>query len=255
MDKCKKNIVTTLGLLLLLFVLNIGYASAEPTAEQIMLVATTYLNNLQQFSFEAEITEDDVFTGNQLIQTNHTMTYFIKRPNKLMFRVAGDIRDREWIYDGKTIAAYDRRTHFYSQELFPPSIDTALLKAENELNLRLSIAGIARTDFFTVLMNGVDTASVVGMSKVGGVPCYQLLLEREWVNVQLWIQAGEIPLFRKVVVTDKQEAGWPQWSAVLMKWNTAPELPDRMFAFTPPEDAVKIKFLKQIVTGTADKTE
>ena len=262
MKKCQKKLVAWLGVMFLVsFALSIGSAAAsppeidkvtvEPTAEQILLVATNYLKQKQQFSFKAEITEDVVFEDNQLIQTNHTMSYFAKRPNKLKFKIEGDVRDREWFYDGNTIAAYDRRNGFYSQESFPPTLDQALLKAEKELNLRLSIAGIARTDFYSVIMNEVNKASVVGMSKVGEVPCYQLLLEREWANVQFWIQAGETPLFRKIVVTYKQDAGSPQWSAVLNHWDTVTELPDRLFKFAPPEGAVKIKFLQQIVTGSS----
>jgi hypothetical protein len=262
-EKCKKNMVVALVLLLLFLAMDSGTTRAataaneqvvgEPTAEQILLVATTYLKNRQQFSFEAEITEDDIFEGNQLIQTNHSMSYFVKRPDKLRFTMAGDFRDREWSYDGKTISTYDRRKGYYSQAKFPPTIDSALVKAETELNLRLSIAGIARDDFFAVLMKGVDKASVVGMSKVEGVPCYQLLLEREWANVQLWVQAGELPLFRKVVVTYKKEDGTPQWSAVLAKWNTSADLSDQLFKFTPPAGAVKIEFLKQVVAGSSDQ--
>lgn len=217
----------------------------EPTPEQILAVATIYLKNLPQFSFEAEMVEDVAFGTHQQVQANHRLSYFVKRPNKLRFQVSGDFRNKDWYYDGKQIVAYDREKNLYSQEPFPPSIDAALAKARDELNLRLSIVGIARTDFYEIVTAGVAKSTLVGMSKAAGVPCYQLLLEREPINVQLWIQAGEIPLLRKVVVTDKTEEGWPQWSAEIIKWNIGADLRDSFFEFAPPQGAMKIKFLKQ----------
>ena len=210
-----------------------------------MLAATLHLKNLQQFSFEAEIMEDMVFESRQSFQANHKLSYHVKRPNKLHFKVEGDFRDREWFYDGVTISAYDFQNNFYSREKFPPTIDEALTKAEEELNLRLSIIGIARTDFNRVLTEGIQKATLVGISKVGGIPCYQVLLERERVNVQLWIQVGKNPLFRKVVVIHKAEEGSPQWSAIFSKWDTTDDFPDRLFLFIPPPHSVKIEFLKQ----------
>lgn len=247
--------ILTLALLLLMTLAGGGVSKAamaseaqaqqEPTPEQVMAAATVYLKNLQQFSFEAEMTEDVAFGSNQLVQANHHLSYVVERPDKLRFHVGGDFRNKDWVYDGKQITAYDREKNFYSQEPFPPSIDAALAKARDELNLRLSIVGIARTDFYEVLTAGVAKSTIVGMSKVNGISCYQLLLERERINVQLWIQAGESPLFRKVVVTDKTEEGSPQWSAEITQWNTAPELKDTLFSFIPPKGAMKIRFLKQ----------
>jgi hypothetical protein len=224
--------------------------TAEPTSEQIVAAATGYLKNLQRFSFESEIVEDVDFENGQMVKAVHNLSYFVKRPNKLRFHIEGDRRNRDWFYDGKTVASYDPAKNFYSRDDFPPTIDATLAKARDEYGLRLSIVAIASDDLYTMLMKGVDRATIVGLSRVEGTPCYQLLLEREQVNVQLWIQTGVSPLFRKVVITDKQEEGSPQWSAVLTKWNTSPDLPDAMFDFVPPKDAVKINFLKKSQTPT-----
>lgn len=222
-------------------------AQAEPTPEQVLAKAAFYLKNLQQFSFDAEITEDEAFEGGIAVQSVHSMSYYVKRPDRLRFRMQGDDRDKEWFYDGKMITAYDHQKNFYSREAFPPTIDAALTKAREELNLRPSIVGLARTDLFEALTQNVDKLRLVGLSRVNGIPCYQLFLERERVNAQIWIQTGDIPLFRKILLTYKQEEGVPQWSATFFQWNTSPDIKDKMFEFAPPPGSVQIKFLKRSV--------
>ena len=226
-------------------------AQAEPTPEEIIAAAAATLKNLPQFSFEADLTEDVVSEDGAMIQVAHHMTYMAKRPDKISFRVDGDELNKEWYYNGKTITAYDPGRKTFSREAFPPTIDAALSRAHDELNLRLSIVGLARTNLYEIMTENLSKSTVIGLSRVNNFTCYQLLLERERVNVQLWIQTGETLLLRKILITYKQEPGAPQWSAVFTKWNTSPELKDSLFEFTPPQGARQIKFLKHIERSDA----
>lgn len=226
-------------------------AQAEPTPEEIIAAATTTLKNLPQFSFEADLTEDVVSEDGAMIQVAHHMIYMAKRPDKISFRVDGDELNKAWYYNGKTITAYDPERKTFSREAFPPTIDEALTKAHNELNLRLSLIGMARTNLYDILTDNVVKSTVIGLSRVNNQTCYQLLLERERVNVQLWIQTGDTLLLRKILITYKQQPGVPQWSAVITKWNISPELNDSLFEFTPPQDSRQIKFLKRIERSDA----
>jgi hypothetical protein len=81
------------------------------------------------------------------------------------------------------------------------------------------------------------------LSKVRGVPCHHLSFDGDNAQLQVWIDAGDQPLPRKVVMTHKKLPGSPQWTAYLTDWNFSPQLPDNLFAFTPPQGAEKIKFI------------
>ncbi len=70
-----------------------------------------------------------------------------------------------------------------------------------------------------------------------------LSFDGDEVQLQLWIDARDEPLPRKVVMTHKQLPGSPQWMAYLTDWNFSPQLADNLFVFTPPQGAEKIKFV------------
>lgn len=218
----------------------------EPTVEEIIAAATTLLERSPQFSFEADMTEDEPTDGTEaLVQSAHHMTYWAKRPNKLFYRLEGDEVNKEWYYNGKTVTVYDLEKKLYAAAPFPPTIDEALTKARNEYDIRMAIVGLARGDLYAALTEKVKSAQVIGLTRVSGQECYQLLLERERVYVQLWIQTGKTPLLRKMLITYKLEPGSPQWSAVFTHWNLKPELADSRFDFTPPPGAAPVKFLKR----------
>jgi hypothetical protein len=79
----------------------------------------------------------------------------------------------------------------------------------------------------------------VGPALVGGDPCDQFAFRQEGVDWQVWIQKGDSPLPRKLVITTTDEDARPQYISVL-SWNLAPALSEKMFVFEPPADAYRI---------------
>jgi len=69
--------------------------------------------------------------------------------------------------------------------------------------------------------------------------------------VQLWIAKGDQPLPRRMVITYTRAEGQPQFRAQFSDWNLSPEVPDSLFAFTPPTGAVKIAFAPRRPAGSA----
>lgn len=220
---------------------------AEPTPEEVLRTATDYLENLKSFSFKCEMAEDTPFEGGREVKSLHDMTYYVKRPDKLRFRTVGDLRNRQWFYDGKTLTAQDLSRNLYSQVVLSSTIDGILTRARDELNLRLAVTALGKTDLYEMLVENVKDSVIVGMSRVRGTPCYQLLLERDEVDLQLWIQAGKRPLLRKALIRYKNEEGKPEWGAVFTKWNTSARLADSFFEFRPPRGATRIEFLRQVL--------
>jgi hypothetical protein len=60
------------------------------------------------------------------------------------------------------------------------------------------------------------------------------------VDWQIWIQRGDEPLPRKLVITTTQETSQPQ-HVVLLTWELNPLLEDGLFAFHPPREAQAIE--------------
>ena len=78
---------------------------------------------------------------------------------------------------------------------------------------------------------------LVKLSTVSGVPCHQLAARGGGVDLQIWVEQGDRPLPRRVVITYKAEPGQPQFRADLTDWDLAPELKDDFFAFEAAEGA------------------
>ena len=93
------------------------------------------------------------------------------------------------------------------------------------------------------MTKGLKHALYVGEGLVRGVKCHHLAFDKDDIQWQIWIDAGEKPLIRKLLINQKKLPAEPQWTAYLTDWNFSPQLSDNLFAFTPPEKATKTKFV------------
>ncbi len=84
----------------------------------------------------------------------------------------------------------------------------------------------------------------VGPSRVKGVDTEQYAFQQGDVDFQIWIEKGEKPLPRKLIVTTKSEPSQPQYTAHLA-WDLEPKFDDNVFSFSPPPGAKRIVFDEQ----------
>jgi hypothetical protein len=108
--------------------------------------------------------------------------------------------------------------------------------------VRVGLAELGANHLSDHINNGLTNSLYVGESRVRGVLCHHLALDKKNVHYQLWIEAGDKPLLRKMVITHKSLPYAPQWTAFISDWNFAPQLADNLFTFAQPDGAKKIKF-------------
>ena len=214
-----------------------------PDPKQLLQQMCDFLKNQQQFSFKAEVTDDQVYAGGRKLQFGQEITASFRRPDKLRLEGDGDVESKLLIFDGQTLTLYDKDKNYYGAIEIAGDIDAALDKAGKEYGLHVGLAELGANRLADHANQGLTNALYVGESKVRGVPCHHLALDKETVHYQVWIDAGDKPLLRKVVVTQKKLPDSPQWTAYLSDWNFSPQLADNLFTFTPPEGAQKIKFM------------
>ena len=74
------------------------------------------------------------------------------------------------------------------------------------------------------------------------------------IDWQIWVDVGEMPFVRKIVITYKQQLESPQYSAVLKTFTKLDQVPENTFTFNAPEGAKKIPLLPlEKDTGDASK--
>jgi hypothetical protein len=211
----------------------------EPAPLQVLKKMCDYLKGLQQFSCQAEITEDVLLTTGQKIQLGKSVEASVRRPNRMRAESQGDAENRQMIYDGRIITLMDRSKNVYTTIDAPPEIDAALNHAIQTFDLRAPLADLIYTDAYKYLTSGVISGFYAGLHKVQGVPCHHLAFRLKDIDWQIWIEDSPTPLPRKFLITDKKAKGL-QFTALFSKWNISPQLEDSLFTFVAPEKAEKI---------------
>jgi hypothetical protein len=79
----------------------------------------------------------------------------------------------------------------------------------------------------------------VGPSAIDGVTCGHYAFRQDGLDWQVWIQQGDHPLPRRVVLTTMTDEARPQFSATYT-WNLAPSFNDAAFTFAPPTGAGRV---------------
>lgn len=226
----------------------------EPDPLQIAQKVCDFLKSQQQFTYKAEVTDDEVYYGGQKLQYETDAEFFVHRPDQLRVNGVGDRVDKQFYIDGKTVTLYDKGHNVYATLEVPPDLEGALEKAHREFGIRVSLSDLASPDLWELMKKHIKHSLYVGESTIRGVLCHHLSFDGENVQFQWWVDAGAQPLLRKVVITYKKLDGSPHWTAYLSDWNFSPQLNANLFAFTPPPGAEKIKFVP-VAASQAPKPE
>ena len=209
-------------------------------AERVLRSACEFLSRTPAFSFSAEIWREHVDEDGQKIQYSRTVEMAVKRPNGLRLEISSPLSGRGFWYDGKTLTVLDRKHNWYSTVPMPPMLDKMADKARDELSMDLPLIDLALSDPYANAMAKVQTGRYFGLAPVQGVPCHHLAFTQENVDWQIWIEDGPQPLIRKFVITQKDEPGAPEFTAVISRWDVADRISNSVFEFEHPTGATKI---------------
>jgi hypothetical protein len=218
-------------------------AAAEPDPMVLTQRMCDYLKSLNQFSWRAEVLDDQVYYGGKKLQYGIEMETYVRRPDKLRVNAEGDLVNKQFFFNGRTITLYDKNDNVYGTLDVPPNIEGALDKANKDFGLRVALTDLASPQLWDHVSKKTEHSLYVGLHKVRGVPCHHLAFDGADVHIQVWIDAGDKPLPRKVVFTRKKMEGSPEWVAFLTDWNTSAQLGDSLFNFMAPKGVHKIKFV------------
>ena len=87
----------------------------------------------------------------------------------------------------------------------------------------------------------VQQGHYVGLHQVNGRDCHHLAFRQKLVDWQIWIDAGEKAVPRKLLIIYKKLPDQPRFGATLDDWNLSPNIADDQFVFAPPPDARRVE--------------
>lgn len=217
-------------------------------AARILKATSDFLAGQEKFSFTAYETIEDLTELGQRIQYANTREVRVRRPDHFRVDTVGDLMHREVYYDGKSVTLHEAHDNVYvRKDDVPPTIDELLRVLEETEGIAVPLGELIAADLYAAVEPGILVGVYAGEGRVRDTPCHHLLFRSQGADWQLWVETGDRPLPRKIVITYRHAAGAPQFSAELENWNLAPALSDATFSFDPPEGMERIQFFSGYV--------
>jgi len=235
-----------LGVLTLLVTVSTGARAqapaVDPEAVRILKRMTDHLAGVQQFSVRSQNIIEDLYASRHRVDYDISGAVTVKRPNKMRFSRAGDWNQR-FFYDGKTMALYNPNEKVYATKPAPDTLEKMIELARENVGIVLPAADLVYRNAFSLLMQDVTLAAVVGKAVINGVKCDHLLFSRPGVDFQVWVAEGEQPWPVKYVVTETGTPARLSITTFLSDWKTAIDVDDAQFVFVPPKGTQAISFI------------
>lgn len=212
----------------------------DPDAAAALDRMGAYLRTLKSFDIHVESSTDIILNNGQRIQVDRTVDYAVQMPNRLTARLEGPQGVVNATYDGAafTVAGQDG---YYAQAPMTGSIGNLLSKAYTAYGIDFPLQDLFRWGDASSVTEKPTEGFKVGSAKVGGFLTDHYAFRQPGVDFQIWIDQGDKPLPRKMVITSLEDAAQPQYTA-LVNWKLNPGRTDSQFTFKPAPGAKQIRF-------------
>ena len=213
----------------------------DDSAVQALKDMSSYLMQAQTLGIIGEGSLDVVTNDGQRIQLDGTTTYKIRRPGFVIDYVS-DMKSRRFIYDGKTFTVYSPKLGFYASVAAPPTNRETLQAIYNKFGISLPLEDLFRWgDAGTAdRIKALKAAYNVGPATIDGTETQHYAFREAGTDWEVWIQAGDQPLPRKLVIVDTTDPARPTFTTRL-SWEVNPTYTDADFAFAPDANAKRIE--------------
>jgi len=203
----------------------------------------TYLRTLKVFQVHAANTTEQVLFDGQKITISGVVDLLAQRPNQLRVEVNNDRQNRLYLYDGKNFTLSAPLMNYYAVIPAPPTIAEFVNQLDEKYDIEMPLVDLFRWGGPSSKVKEIKAATDVGPSQVEGTTCEHYAFRQQGLDWQIWIQNGDYPLPRKLVLTTTDDDARPQHTSVYT-WNLAPSFNEAAFTFVPSPQSQKIKLVE-----------
>jgi len=210
---------------------------------------SNYLMSAKTLALTSEATRDVVTNDGQRIQLEGVAKYKIRRPG-FVIDYDSDIKSRRFIYDGKNFTVYSPKLGFYATVPAPGTNREVLDTIYQKFGIALPLEDLFRwgDGSSAARVQAFKSAYNVGTATIDGVPTDHYAFREADIDWEIWIQQGDQPLPKKLVIVDRTDPSRPTFTARL-NWQVNPAFTDADFTFVPDANAKRI----QLATFKGDK--
>lgn len=205
------------------------------------------LRSLQRFTVQSEATAEQVFPNGEKIHVPARTKYSINMPNQMNVDFVSDSGQRVLRYDGKVMTFSDTKSRKYVRFPVSGSVVDVFNRLEDDFGIELPLREMFLWGSEASDVEPPYSARYIGDTMIGGDPVSHYAIRQTGLDWQIWLDKGDKPLPRKLVITSNDEPSLPQFIA-RFTWNTAPDFAADTFSTAAPKDYQLIDF------GTAELT-
>jgi len=219
--------------------------AVDPAAVAVVQRAGEFLRAHERFSFRAETAFEVVQDDGEKLEFGASRRYLVRRPDRVRVEVEPRSGERQLIvFDGDQLTMAQPDAKVYSQVKLKQhrEIDAMLDALRDAFGVPVPIGALLRANPSPDIIGSLTSAYRVGDARIGGAECDQIAVRNEHTDVQFWIEQGDEPLLRRVVITYRDEPGAPSFAADLGDWKLDAKSSDKDFRYAPPKDAERIRF-------------
>ena len=214
-------------------------SDVDPAAVAALNRMGTFLRSVKAFRVQATTTQDTVLDDGQLVQVAGSVDALVQFPSRLRLDAVNGKKQRMFLYDGKTFTLFGKVIQYYATVPAPATIGQLARTLSDNYDISIPLEDLFWWGSENTNASNLTGATDLGPSTVQGTSCEQYAFRQDGLDWQIWIQQGDFPLPRKLVITTTDDESRPQYSAVY-KWDLAPAFNDAAFTFTPPAGAKRI---------------
>jgi hypothetical protein len=216
----------------------------DPEAMAVVKRMAEHLAHAERVSFRVDASYDAIQADGQSVEFGGSREVTLRRPDRLRVDATDrSLGDRLLVYDGRVLSYWNESQKAYAQAPKTGSLDDVIDYLTDDLGIRLPLAELLSAELPRLFAEEVVEADSVGVETLAGVECDHLVFRNEDVGFQIWVERGDEPVPRRIVITYEHEEGRPQFRADLSEWDFSPRTPESRFAFKPPADAERVAFL------------
>ena len=201
---------------------------------------SAYLRTLTAFQITLSTHRDDVDPYGQLITLNGGALYKVRRPDAFSIDLNLPSQSGRYVYDGKTMTAYDTGANAYATYQAPATIRATLDLAEQKYGATVPLDDLFKWSEGDSSAKSLTSAHFIGKSQIAGRTTSHYAFRQPGRDWQIWIADGAAPLPMRVSIVATDDPAHPQFQADLA-WDTAPRFAQGAFVFAPPANARVIR--------------
>ncbi len=223
-----------------------GSLSAQdvnPSPHELLRKAATYLNSAANLEIEAQVEYDHFLTPSLLVAYTGKLHVKMSRPDRLFVDFQDRLVNRRLWIDGEDVTYLDVVTKHYSQERGKKTITETLAELHGKYGLSLPLANLLFGNSFARISGRTHAIDYLGKISMDNKTVHHVVAHGEFADIQVWIDDGDAPVIRKILVINHGRPFAPRYSARFIKIGKPKSFPKNTFSPVLPEKSQLTKMI------------